>query len=592
MPFHAERQRGAALLALLAVIMLGASWFLVSKLSAESGGVEAARRARNAEVLNRAKLALVGYVAMQAANSGEDNPGALPCPEAAGYFDNPGQQGQAASSCTLPKVGRFPWRTIGTEKLVDSAGEPLWYVVSPGWAYTSGNTKINSDTLGQLTVDGTANAAVALIIAPGPAFSVPACGAIPAKVQVRPIADPLDGNPFPDLRNYLECENATAPTPDITFVTSGPSGSFNDQVVRVTVADIMPGIEAAIAKRIERDIVPSLKTVFASTQWGSGISSTTPMFPYAAPWSTSQFGPGPGTTISPSSDYKGAAGTYQGLLPFNQTVGCTTNAADPRCITTLIMFSKSGNDAKTAGSGSIHTQSTCSWQSTVYVCTGQYDQPSISLTFKLKITDVAMGLRTLDLTKVTCTAVDDVGNGLPTQNVACTPTVAIQNDGSAIVTVATSALPDIAGSGWGTFANYMINFDRALIGDHALLSSTATTTGWFVRNEWYRLLYYATSRELTAEKLTFSCPITGCCTTGNNCLTVTNMVPADNKRALLILAGRSTKGAARPNGTLADYLEFGNADLNTTFEKQPISRASNAAAKQPFNDRVIVLDSN
>ncbi len=170
------RARGAALLAMVAIIALGGSWFLVRELNAASGGAAALRNARNAEVLNRAKQALIGYVAAQAANSGEDNPGALPCPEAAGYFDNPAQEGQTASGCTLPKVGRFPWRTIGTEKLVDSAGEPLWYVVSPGWAATSSGfkTNINSNTLGQLTVDGVANDAVALIIAPGPAFSVPA----------------------------------------------------------------------------------------------------------------------------------------------------------------------------------------------------------------------------------------------------------------------------------------------------------------------------------------------------------------------------------------------------------------------------------
>ena len=324
-PINAKRERGVALLALLAVIMLGASWFLVKQLNAESGSRSAVNQSRNAEVLNRAKLALIGYVAMQAANSGEDKPGALPCPEAGGYFDNPSQEGQAASSCTLPKVGRFPWRTIGTEKLVDNAGEPLWYVVSPGWAYTSGSTNINSNTLGQLTVDGTANAAAALIIAPGPAFSVPACGAVPAKVQQRPIVNPLDGNPFPDLRNYLECENATAPTPDVTFVTSGPSGSFNDQVMRVTVADVMPGIEAAVAKRIERDIVPSLKTAYANAQWGSGISATNPLFPYPAPFGD------PGT-----SNFHGAAvtvgGAPQGLLPFFQTQNCNP-ATDPRCTT-------------------------------------------------------------------------------------------------------------------------------------------------------------------------------------------------------------------------------------------------------------------
>ena len=579
-PISAKRERGVALIALLAVIMLGASWLLLSQLNAESGGRAAVNNGRNAEVLNRAKQALIGYVAMQALNSGEDNPGALPCPEAAGYFDNPGQEGQAASSCTLPKVGRFPWRTIGTEKFVDSAGEPLWYVVSPGWAYTSGNTFINSNTLGQLTIDGRANDSVALIIAPGPAISVKASAGCGAVKQRRPTTG------MPDWRNYLECQNATYPTPDAIFVTSDASGSFNDQVMRVTVADILPGIEAAIARRIERDIVPTLKTVYADPQWGSGISATNPMYPFAAPWPTSTYGPGPGTVAAPSSNYTGVADKIQGLFPFNQTVGCTASAADPRCDTSLHTFSTTGGDTLIGGGGSIRNPATCAWQSAVFVCTGEYNAPSISLAFGLNITNVAMGLRTLDLTKVTCTAVDDVGNGIPAQTVACTSTAAMQTDGSLTITVTTGAMPDIAASGWGTYANYKINIERTVIGDHALLDPSASATAWFWRNEWYRLLYYATAATSTASQATPAC------TTGTNCLTVANLTPSNNKRALLILAGRSNTGMTRPNGTLSDYLEFANADLNTEFEKQPISRAGNASAKRPFNDRIIVLDSN
>lgn len=586
---NAKRERGAALLALLAIIMLGASWFLLSQLNAESGGMSAVIRARNAAVLNKAKQALIGYVAMQAANSGEDNPGALPCPEAAGYFDNPSQEGQTASSCTLPKVGRFPWRTIGTEKLVDSAGEPLWYVVSPGWALTSGNTNINSNTLGQLTVDGRANDAVALIIAPGPAFSVPACASIVAWNQVRPTTG------TPDWRNYLECDNANSP-PDASFVTTGPSGSFNDQVVRVTVADIMPGIEAAVARRIERDIVPALKTVYATTQWGAGISATKPLFPYPAPFGnpgTSNF---QGTTVT-------VAGAPQGLLPFNQTQGCNP-ATDVRCTTTLTAWASPSpapppDVTQTGGFGYFQTK-TCSWQSggNVAFCQGEYHRDDSNIwgsgmiiSMTATINNVAMGLRVLDTAKATIEAEDDVLVGTLT---TITPTISATMNSNGSVTIAFSGtLPNIDVKGWGTYANYRIRLERAVIGDHALLSSAASTTGWFVRNEWYRLLYYATSQQHTAVQLPFTtCPITGCCTTGTNCLTVTNMTPSDNKRSLLILAGRTLTNAARPNGTLSDFMEFANADLNTVFEKQPIRNGSDAAAKKPFNDRVIVLDSN
>ena len=82
---------------------------------------------------------------------------------------------------------------------------------------------------------------------------------------------------------------------------------------------------------------------------------------------------------------------YKGLLPFNQTQGCTVTASNPRCTTTLLTFAKTGSDTQTSGSGSIRTQSTCAWQSSVYVCTGMYNQPSISLSLSVNVANVALG---------------------------------------------------------------------------------------------------------------------------------------------------------------------------------------------------------
>jgi len=59
----AKRQQGMALLVLLAAILLAGSWMLVSRLNAESGMISAVNRSRNAEVLIRARQALIGYVA-------------------------------------------------------------------------------------------------------------------------------------------------------------------------------------------------------------------------------------------------------------------------------------------------------------------------------------------------------------------------------------------------------------------------------------------------------------------------------------------------------------------------------------------------
>src|SRR5579871_5511558 len=99
-PLHARRQRGVALLALLAVIALGASWFVVSRLNNNSNAIVAANRNRNAAVLNQAKRTLIGYIAQQASENTEDNPGRLPCPEAPGNFNSAANEGTAAGNCS------------------------------------------------------------------------------------------------------------------------------------------------------------------------------------------------------------------------------------------------------------------------------------------------------------------------------------------------------------------------------------------------------------------------------------------------------------------------------------------------------------
>ncbi len=590
----ARGQRGFALIAIIALLVLMSAYLLLKQFNASTGSV-ADNRNHNAKVLNQAKQALIGYVAQHAALASEDNPGGLPCPEAAGYYGDPAQEGIAAGFCTLPKVGRLPWRTLGLDKLVDAAGEPLWYVVSAGWALpnSTATLTINSNTTAQLAVDGVANDAVALIIAPGAAFTVAAATGCTAWTQTRSTSGTLD------LRNYLECENATSPA-DANFVTTGPSTSFNDQVLRVTTADLVPEIEAAIANRIEREIVPALKSVYANTQWGSGISAANPLFPYPAPFGN------PGT-----SNFQGAAvtvaGAPQGLLPFNQTQGCNP-ATDVRCTTTLTAWASPSpapppDVTQIGGYGYFQTK-VCSWQSSgdAALCQGEYHEdnsnPSGSgmvISMTTTINNVAMGLRILDTTKATIAAKDDTQITWTTITPSLTATM--NSNGSVTITLR-GTLPNIDVMGWTTYANYSIRLERSIIGDHALLNpvdppdqtppgSCPVTgcTGWFVRNEWYRLFYYAPAPGHTAAALP-----TPSCTTGVSCLSVANVTPTNAQRAILILGGRSVNGTARPSATLADYLESGNA--TGAFTRKTVSASATIPMAQRFNDRIVVLDSN
>jgi hypothetical protein len=553
---HSRRHRGIALIALLAILALGALGFLIRQLNAESGGIDAVRKNRNAEVLNRAKQALIGYVAQQAVQATENNPGRLPCPEAPGNFGDPANEGTAAGNCSLPSVGRLPWRTLGLDKLVDAAGEPLWYVVSTGWALSNSTsppltTYINSNSVGQLTVNGTANDSVALIIAPGPAFSVAAAAGCTAWNQIRPTTG------TPDWRNYLECENATSP-PDASFVTTGPSGSFKDQVIRVTAADILPAIEAVIAKRIERDIVPALKSLYADASWST--SSSNPVFPHAASF------------VDPStSTFLGSSGVAQGLLP------AFTAATDPTRVVWYRNWETYPPSAgKIGGTGSLSGAPDCSATSTTTVSCSVTYTGEVRIQVTAATRRVARTMRQLNAAAIPLGWADTFNPSLSV-NAAF---ISSSTSGAAYIYVQAN-LPNSVLETTTT-----VTVPIGVLADHSLTDPNNPTTGWFVRNNWHHVLYYAFAPNFAANQTRFCNPPPD----AEPCLSVANVAPPGQQRAILILAGQSINGSARPSTMLADYLEFGNA--TAAFERRTISASNAIAPAQRFNDRIVVIDSN
>jgi hypothetical protein len=125
--------------------------------------------------------------------------------------------------------------------------------------------------------------------------------------------------------------------------------------------------------------------------------------------------------------------------------------------------------------------------------------------------------------------------------------------------------------------------------DHPILdTAVATSYSWFLRNKWHELTYYAVASTYTP---TVGLPATQpSCATGSTCLSVTNVTPAGGQRALLILAGRSINGSARPDSTLANYLDQGNA--TGAYVKLPVNSGNTHSTPQRFNDRIVVVDSN
>jgi hypothetical protein len=588
-------QRGIALLGLLAVAVMVFAYVLTSRLNAASRfvGVD---RDNNAQVLSQAKRALIAWMATAAAT--DNNPGRLPCPQAWGDVGTT-NEGRAAGNCSVPAVGWLPWRSLGMDRPVDASGNQIWYVISSGWHLPSAGAtlNLNSDSSGQLALDG--QAAVALLIAPGPALGIaPNANQIAAGCAARSQSQvlALPGTP-PDPLDFLECQNGS--TADNVFAASAVDNAvnpvFNDQVLAITAADVMPALEAAIADRMQREIAPAMKNAAfvldssSPRRWVSSSSVPT-MYPYAAPFANPSL-----------SNFRGSVGTYQGLAPFAASAGFVAYESTP------------ANAVETMGNGTIESQ-TCSWETAneVRVCEGKYKEDSGDPSLPMRIqmtatfTNVAMGFRTLDATRLQAQARDD-SSGPPPWNDLAVSYRAEMNDGGTAgkprgsVTVRFWAnLPNIDTEGWVTTASFRIRIERAIIADHCLLNITTGSacpgggpdTSWFVRNDWYRLAYYAVSANNTADFLaSLGCGDTNCLRF-NEGLSCGSGQPWCNIRALLVLGGASISNpAGRPNGNLLDYFEYTNNDGGTFYEQHQIRRPTNVAVSNgPWNDRVILVD--
>ncbi|MGH6741959.1 MAG: hypothetical protein ACREDY_23530 [Bradyrhizobium sp.] len=547
-------------------------------------------RDHNAMVLARAKRALIGWVAMNAANAGEDNPGRFPCPEAFGDFGNPSNEGRTAPSCTLPKVGRLPWRTLGLDRMIDAAGEPLWYAVSPGWAFTSSNLVINSNTPGQLAVDAQPDAAVAILVAPGAPTVIPASPSCTARTQARNGAPPADG-----YCNYLDYVDVTATG---GFRTSGPASSFNDQVLVITVGDVLPAIEAAVAYRFERQIAPAIRSAYSNSDPANpnpAWPTSNAVLPFAAPFGNPQ-----------TSNLKGVAANFQGLLPLNRfQTACTCSPAPCECSTPAAACSPAGVDgcdptfvqwtgAATMSGADVYSPS-CSTSPTQITCDfhirvlllGLIAPANVSFTLQASAQNVGMGLRRFQ-TEAPMPGVLVNGRSL---------SGTLNADGSASVTLNAQAdTTDAAGGGLlGNLlcgiggllgltlgcAHDTITVPITVFVDNPVTDPSDPALGWFRRNHWYEVSYFALAPSIAPSG-------SGSCVTGTSCLSVNFLAPNGAQRGLIVIAGQSLSGQARPPAALSDWLEGENAVVDNQFAV----RDPGLTINRTFNDRIGVIDSN
>jgi hypothetical protein len=517
-----KKQRGAALILFVTVMVLGVAWFAVGALGKAAPGATE-REVKSGQALHAAKQALLAYAAQYAARTDHDVPGRLPCPEHRNWIGT-SNEGTAWSTCdhATGYVGRLPWRTLGIDQLRDGDGEPLWYVLGPGFR----DSPINFGTTAQLPYDGAANAAVALIIAPGrplntladPGTPPAGCTKVNQQVAARNTATLA-------IANFLECGNAGG-----AYASLGSSQWANDRVIAVSAAEWADAIAPAVADRLQRQVAPALeewRSVQAPANWGTAF------LPYASSFGT------PAT-----NDYCGDLNQREGMLPIASAAGGACSTAWTGGTVTQL----AGLLAGACGSGA--TEMTCTFVGLVTL----------------------PGLLTA---RVTATA-PRVANSFRARIGSTAPDVTVSPSGS----VSNFSLTLNPASGDAT-----IRFD---VSDNLLVAWTLQTItvtvknlpdapilsdsrlAWFTANNWHQHTYYAISEAATAN------PTGTCAASGDpQCLELNSV---RDKRLMLALMGPRAVGTqTQPSAVPADYLESHTAGT-TVYASQTVDKT--------FNDRL------
>jgi hypothetical protein len=329
------RQRGIALLGLLALLGAAVIFAYVAGLNRSASSMAQARAQKTAIALAQAKEALIAYAVTYADDPSRTAnlvPGFLPCP----VSPTSNNEGVAASPCggtLISQLGRLPWRTLDLGPITDGSGECLWYAVSgrykssPNGVTTSAATSnmMNWDANGQFnvmdangtsylagsTTDPSTNA-VAVIFAPGaplsgqnrapvPGIATPACG---GNSTAAAYLESTNG-----INNSVVSGTAGALS---TLIAGTSSDTFNDQLVYVTRADVWN----AIKKRSDfQNKLRALTSRVAGCVRTYGQNNGSPVDPAdrRLPWAS----PVLLANYAVDANYADASGNMQGRLPYS-----------------------------------------------------------------------------------------------------------------------------------------------------------------------------------------------------------------------------------------------------------------------------------
>lgn len=228
----ATAQQGVVLLVLTMILfMSGAGWLLTALTKSQTSR---ARDGATAVALNAARDQLIAYAVMHGDYypATQVGPGHLPCPDSNGdgVEDIPcgaNSPGRLPLSFTLPTAAVMPLSNYNS-----GVDQQFWYVVSPAFKRAPSGVA-NTTSVGAITLDGQAGIA-ALLIAPGDVAGTQA--------RVNNTSS-----------NYLEAGNVTGPN----YVSSDAlaPANFNDQVLALTVRDLMSPVTARVVEAMRTQII-------------------------------------------------------------------------------------------------------------------------------------------------------------------------------------------------------------------------------------------------------------------------------------------------------------------------------------------------
>jgi len=592
-------QRGFALIALLSLAALISAFLIASALNFTSAGISNEREDRSMNALRQAKVALIAYAASEQWQKykGEvtTQPGALPCPD---ILHDGTEDEEGDSDCVLPLtsslIGRLPFKTLGINDLRDASGEQLWYALSANFRKASGTTVINSDTQPcdtpacnpseiHLTVTGTAPASnvVAVLFAPGEA--------ILGQTRSSNPTDPAHNNPA----NYLENFSLNVDGIHFTFTTAQRSDTFNDRVLVITQADLMAAVEPVVAARIEREVKPLLQDYFS--KWGA--------YPFAVPFAAPPV----------------AQGAYLGSSSPQTTSGLLPVTNDPNSLTwsaTVSSIVGSGTGYYDGTTNTISPNPTiCSISSPppplTVTCTVNYlrpgggdDRPDIKIEISLNASTAFADIPPpLDAPETLAMVKADGVTSLSTQ---VSPYGKWSAVGGYVPSLSPPSIVPRAAVAVITYTGRLQNADTtnnrvtitiplpaSYLPRLTNPSSTNPNIAWFLSNQWYRQTYYAISTGFAPGGVGSCNPVPAPPTAPitPSCLMVKNLPPSyatsNDKRAILVFAGRELNGLTPRPASLANYLE--GANLTAANSTTPFVYEHRAGVPTAINDRVVVV---